>query len=203
MNILYIPGAFSTHISFNYIHNSLPKHNKMVVNYNSRFSLTSIIDSIFNNFSSYKELNIIGHSLGGIIALQLKNRGLDVRKIVTICSPFGGISTEQNILFHLLNTYSWNVLDYLTKIQDKKTFLENISTNHVEISSLKNISMKNIYSFVGCSGNALINEDNDGVVSVSSQTALTGPSYSFFNLNHFEVLLDESITQKIKTIFFA
>jgi hypothetical protein len=43
--------------------------------------------------------------------------------------------------------------------------------------------------------NPMINEDNDGVVSVKSQTAWSAPEYISVPYNHFEVLLaDETIT---------
>lgn len=123
-----------------------------------------------------RSVAMIGHSLGGIIATACAHRS-NVTKLVTLCTPFGGVRHadlmsffRHDPLIHDLRTYS----KVLTGLREM----------HLSIPHL---------SIVGTHGLPFLLESNDGVVTVASQMALRGPHYEAFPLNHFEMLLSDDV----------
>jgi pimeloyl-ACP methyl ester carboxylesterase len=130
-------------------------------------------------------VRIISHSLGGIVSIIAAQDCPQIKKIVTMGTPFGG-STVAAIL-------RWFV---------PITLFQEIQTNSAIIKSLKCPEIP-VRSFVTKDGNnPLINEPNDGVVTVKSQLALAGPEYINVNLNHFEVLLSNQVVNDIESFLF-
>ena len=66
------------------------------------------------------------------------------------------------------------------------------------ISTLRNTQItKPMLSVVATAGLPFTSEVNDGVVTLSSATAMSGPEYVKSPVNHFEVLMDTAIAEKI------
>ncbi len=53
------------------------------------------------------------------------------------------------------------------------------------------------------SGLPIMGYENDGVVTVASQTALNGPKYETLDLNHFEVLLCDTTVLAIENFVWS
>ena len=74
------------------------------------------------------------------------------------------------------------------------------------IQKVNNIKLKvPVLSIVTTGGKSKIPfmaEENDTVVTVSSQTTSDNPEYYFVDLNHFEVLMSEEVTKKIKSFLY-
>lgn len=124
---------------------------------------------------------LVGHSLGGIIAAICAGTA-NVERIVTLCAPFGGIRFADLLsifvahpLFNDLSCHG-PALSYLRNHQGGKP--------HLAI-----VGSRGLPSF--------FREENDGAISVASQTALLGPQYNVVNLNHFEVLLSDDVVDLI------
>ena len=54
-------------------------------------------------------------------------------------------------------------------------------------------------AIVATQGLPFFPEDNDGAITVASQTALDGARYARLPLNHFEVLLSHDVADLIRT----
>ncbi len=189
-NIVYIHGANSSPRSFKYIQLCLPEHNILNISYSVDTPLlknaNKIKNAIFEEFPE-EDVSIISHSLGGLIALKL-HQYQRIEKIVTMASPFGGS----------------RFIEYLRWICPGYQMFSDVKISSPIITDIKNTSYtKPILSIVTTSGgNPLMGEANDGTVTVKSQLAATGPIYEKYNLNHFEVLLSDTIIERIKSFVF-
>lgn len=186
-NIIFIHGASSSPISFNYIKQNLPEHNGLDFAYDSNEDIEDIVARLVQTFRVCdKEIFIIAHSLGGVIATAAsydlaKDYNL---KLVTISSPFGGSKAATYLKF-LFPGYG---------------LFGNVSTTNPVILGIQNEGAKwptlNVISTSGDS--PLLKEANDGVITVSSQLSLKGCYQRLHRINHFEALLSDSIIKDIK-----
>lgn len=179
--ILYIHGAFSTPGSFTRIKEKLPAHEAIQVQYNVGDNIDDVIaDCVKKLKENGKRVSIVAHSLGGVLAAIIAQKTTLVDKVITMSTPFGG-----------------------SKAADMMKWF-NPHPMFETISSQSSLLRKLYQSGVGCptrslvtteGQNPMINEQNDGVVSIKSQTAWRAPEYISVPFNHFEVLLaDETIT---------
>lgn len=181
--IVYIHGANSSSVSFNYIKAKLPIHNAIDIEYDCRVPLQQTIGNLQTQFSNAEPFSIVAHSLGGIIAVYLATT--PVEKIVTLSTPFGG-SKEADLLkwlhpsqlFNDICTSSWSIRNIP---QTKVPMLSFVTNGHPT---------------------NLIREPNDGIVSVQSQRALKGPHYIELDVNHYEVLLHPEPVRHVSTFIF-
>ena len=70
----------STSLSFNFIQSQLKNHEKILIEYDSTKSLDTIINEISKRIPGDKPINIISHSLGGIISLLLSSKFTNIKK---------------------------------------------------------------------------------------------------------------------------
>lgn len=125
---------------------------------------------------------LIGHSLGGVLALVCAN-ALNVSRVVTICAPFGGVRPAD--IMALFNSHPL--------VQDLRFYsplLSGLRLAH---------HLKPHLAIVGSHGLPFLAGDNDGAVTVASQTALIGAHYEVVELNHFEVLLSDQVASLIRS----
>jgi len=181
--ICYVHGAGATSRSFAYIKKSFPNHNYIDFEYN----LNNPIDETILQCADvlYKgPITIIGHSLGGLIALSAAHLKPTVCRVVTMCTPFAGSVFAEGM--------RWiNPNPLFDALRPSGKILTNIRLRDLPCP---------VFCFVATSGLPLIQEDNDGVVTVESQMALKGASYSQYDLNHFEILLDDDVSRNLAKI---
>lgn len=187
--IWYVHGANSSPTSFNFMKALLPHHEFKDFAYDCETPLPKTIDNFVELLKLEDETpDIISHSLGGVIALTSSKR-VDVGKIVTMSSPFGGSKAA--------SLFRWIAASQL---------LDDIHTHSSTMVELRRQAFddSNILSFVTTGGGIFegVSEPNDGVVTVDSQTSLKGPDYHYTDRNHFEVLLCPDVVEKIKTFMF-
>lgn len=191
-NIFYIHGINSTSLSFNYIWSKLPPHNIQYIEYGFKSVEEEIVDNVVNILSNYsdKTFSIVGHSMGGIIALLTQLRpNINIDKIVTIASPFNGCK----IVSMLRRMYPQHA-DMFNKLKNDSDLIQQIQ--NIEL-------FKPVLSIVGNYGNfPTLKEPNDGVVTLESQKSLTGPKYIEIPANHFELLLHDDTVSAIKTFLW-
>ncbi len=189
-NIVYIHGANSSPRSFKYIQHSLPEHNILNISYSVDIPLldntNQIKNVIYKEFSG-ENVNIVSHSLGGLIALKLHHYE-NINKIVTMSAPFGGSK----------------FVEYLRWICPNYQMFADVKTSSPIVKEIKGTTYtKPIFSIVTTAGgNPLMGEQNDGTVTVHSQISALGPIYEHYDLNHFEVLLSDKIAIRIKSFLF-
>jgi pimeloyl-ACP methyl ester carboxylesterase len=183
--IWFIHGAASTCLSFNWLkeHLDYNKACSLDINYSTDIPLSKTINDLADKAKGcVKPPIIIGHSLGGVIAVAVAQKA-SVKKIVSISSPFGG-------------SFAASVVKWFMPTQ---LFKDICQQSPVLAELKKNTPNIPILSIVTDSNLSIMGEDTDGVVTVRSQVALIGPKYVKINLNHFEVLLSEQVSNLIQT----
>jgi len=194
--VWFIHGANATPTSFNYIKESLerdPELNEykfVDIIYDCQENLKSIISVLARSAPKDKQLYIIGHSLGGVVAVGVSQKiiqfdmPVSLRGVITMSSPFGGSESA----------------DYLRWLYPQYHLFRSISTTSRVITDLKSVgAVVPTLSLVTTSGNnPLFSSANDGVVTVASQRALKKSVYVEMPYNHFEVLVSTETVQHIK-----
>jgi triacylglycerol esterase/lipase EstA (alpha/beta hydrolase family) len=183
MTILYLHGATMTPGAFNFYRTKI-KHKEVSPHYNIDNGLTNNVDAICDELKDQvnRPVNIIAHSMGGLIALGLLEHGLPIRKIVTLSTPFGGTIASS----HLKWLYPDHVLFHDTCAQN--IYLKTLREQDVTVPMM---------SVVTTGGSSpLQSTANDGVVPIDSQQNIKGPTeFIYSDLNHYEILLcSETIT---------
>jgi predicted alpha/beta hydrolase family esterase len=192
-----IHGANASPASFNYIKDKLeedPNFNDFMfteVSYNCQEHIPSIVKALAASAPKDKQLYIIGHSLGGVIAAAISQRikhfemNASLRGVITLASPFGGSESA----------------DYLKWLYPNYHLFKSISTQNRMIVDLQSAgAVVPTLSLITSSGNnPLISKANDGVVTVSSQRSLPGSRYVEVPFNHFEVMVVPETVDHIKS----
>lgn len=176
--ICWIHGAFSSDRSFNYLRANLPKHDHISFEYDALRPLDENIKTLSVLLADNKVTSVVGHSLGGVMAALMVSRGL-VKNGVTIASPLGG--------FHLANLLPINQL--LLDVGSMRPIYHEIRGHSYG---------DNLLSIVATNDGG----KSDGVVSTISQMAAKCKT-TRVELNHFEVLLDPSVSDLIKGHLFG
>lgn len=189
MKIVYVHGASSTPLSFNYIAQNLPEHERLDFSYDTLRELEKTVYQLYD-FLPEEEHCIVTHSMGGIVGVAStflnSSRGnkKKIVKMVVISSPMAGSK----------------IANYLKWMYPKYGLFDNVSTNNPVILTIRErgviIPTLNVITKGGES--PVMQEENDGVITVSSQLALRGSSNQVFNLNHFEVLLSLDVVDAVK-----
>lgn len=173
--IWFIHGAGATARSFVWLRSKLPTHHGFCLTYSKDESLSSVIER-FSKINQKRPVIVVGHSLGGLVALGLHDRPF-VKGIITLCSPLGGLASAG-----------------LMSIFSKDHLFRDLNSFGPTMKNLQSINItKPMLSIVATNGLPVTKEVNDGVVTLSSATAMVGPKYISLPLNHFEVLLDEDV----------
>jgi pimeloyl-ACP methyl ester carboxylesterase len=185
--VWYIHGANSSPVSFRYVRPRLADHEHHEVRYYCNTPVRKIIDSLVEEAEGEtRPINIVSHSLGGVIAVSISQR-VPIRKIVTMGTPFGGS----------------RVATFLRWITPSQLF-DDIHPGSGPMTDLRRKPLTcPVMSLVSTAGNnPFLTEDNDGVVTVASQLALDGPTYIQIPTNHFEMLLHDEATSLINGFLF-
>lgn len=195
-NIFFIHGAWGSKNSFNYISESLytsKKYSKLIndiIYYeydNSRKSIKDIISDARDMLcSTGRDSIVIGHSMGGLIALSLEPED-PTSKIITIASPLSGLRVPKlTELFLSFREPSLNDIMYHSSF---------INTLH------KSCYTKPIHNIISIKGfNPFIYEPSDGVISISSQLNWipNNAKVTKIKSSHHEILQNEEVIDIIK-----
>jgi pimeloyl-ACP methyl ester carboxylesterase len=187
--VAYIHGLAGSHRSFNYMLRDLPAHKKICINYASHQPLEKSLEQIVHLLPKVVPISIVGHSLGGIIALLIACQGIiNVERVLTISSPIAG-SKAASLLRWVPGhpAVMSDVMPHSSRIREL-------------LGSSLQIPVTNIISIGGQLGGSL--EPNDSVVAISSQKALPYGTKIEVKANHFEVLSHERTVQIIREALF-
>lgn len=188
-SIAYVHGFNSTHRSFAYITQNLPKHNVVNINYNSHQRLADSIIEVHKQLPK-GQLTLVGHSLGGLIStLLVLNEPERFESLVVISSPLGGSKTA--IFMKWMPGYP-SILGCITP---NAAHIRRIVTSRSGIPTL---------SIISTEGHLQTTSDlNDSIVAVSSQIALPFGKKVEVKANHFEVLTHEKTVGLIQKHLFG
>jgi len=175
LSVWYAHGAGATKRSFAWLSKQLPSHNASFFEYELEDSLAACIVSLSTDIAENGPGIVIGHSLGGLIAAGVITHP-KVLGVVTMCAPFGGLP----------------VASFMSMVRHDQLFRD--LTPHTQI--LRSIcqdvekSKKPHLAIVASHGLPYTSQPNDGVVTLSSATAIRNTEFQTLPVNHFEVLLD-------------
>ena len=173
-NIFAIHGAFSSPRIYNYLTHKL--NNTFNWNYLDYSKETGGIANIIANITPPSNpAHVVGHSMGGLLALALINQPW-VLSVTTIACPLGGIDINP-IQAYLIRS------EFMQEVSTHSNFIKDIA---------KVVSTKPVQHLISTTGfNPWIYEPNDGVILVRSQrTVAWGPTYDI-DANHAEIMLSD------------
>jgi pimeloyl-ACP methyl ester carboxylesterase len=180
--IWYIHGAGASENSFNWLRAQLPSHRACFLHYSTTDPASDSINRLVARIEREREpVTVIGHSLGGVIARACAAETRFVDRLVTMCAPFGGIRHAAMMAMFSPSPLYRDLSEYSPLLIDVRR--SRLAVPHLAI--------------VASNGLPVSSETNDGVVTLSSQTAIQGQDYINFGLNHFEVLLSPQVAETI------
>jgi pimeloyl-ACP methyl ester carboxylesterase len=185
--ILYIHGAFSSSLSFQRIREKLPKHEAITIDYTVDQKINEVIDSV-NALLSHEEgpIDIVAHSLGGIVGTSVAKQSEKIRSIVTLSTPFGGSK----------------VADLLRWISSHELYKSLCPTTLLQELQAGPLRCKHRCVITTVGNNPMMYEPNDGVVTLKSQMAAIHAEQIQVPINHFEILLSDTTVKLIKEFTF-
>lgn len=181
-NILAIHGAFSTPRMFNFLKSELDSHRWEFLDYRDKIQDIDGIIELAKNVAHTSPCHIIGHSMGGLIALSLINEPW-VKSVVTIATPLGGLDINP-IQSYLSRSH------FLSEISHSSKFIRSIHTQQTVKPALHIITTHGF--------NPYIYEANDGVVTLRSQQRWSCGQTCEVEANHSEVLLHEDTVEHLQ-----
>jgi pimeloyl-ACP methyl ester carboxylesterase len=189
-HIVYIHGFNCTGKIFGYLHSNLPKHEATFADYNSSLNINVAVKQVLKNVPNDRPVYLLGHSLGGIIAFLLATRDykIDVQKIVSISTPFGGSSIASKLKWFYPH---WPIFKDLCP---NSAIIREIKGATIEVPFLSIVSTSG--------GLPVFFEQNDGVVTVASQKAITPTHRLEIDTNHVEAVQDDDAIEEIKKFIF-
>jgi pimeloyl-ACP methyl ester carboxylesterase len=186
-NIVFLHGSNMTGTSFNYIREHLPRHNLYLPEYSTSTGLEKNIDQVIEKIDEEmgkKSFTVIGHSMGGLIALGVARRMEKCTKMISMSTPFGG-SKLANLLSLAMPFHQM-----FRDIRTTDSFLNELMEDPAPVPATCLISTQ---------GNSPFNfRENDGVVAIDSQKELKGAQIIELLLNHYEILLSNLTIKEIK-----
>lgn len=192
-NILYIHGAYATAASLRHMVGRFPAHRAVFADYDCR---TTSVDAVVQRLKGTaaeafggEAYSIVAHSLGGVVGVRLAASGEPVERVFTMSAPFGG---SQAAAFFAL------VFVLAPVFADISPYGETIRK---VLDSEIRVPIRSIVSTGG--GTPFMAEDNDGVVTVASQTRLVGPDYHAVPLGHHDVVLAEPVIDLARDFLFG
>jgi len=180
MNVIRtIHGAGATARSFTWLEENLQRHLDSRSIGHLSHALDEPLDDIIARFRAYLDgrtgyqHDLIGHSLGGVIAVALSDHPA-VRRVVAIAAPFGGSRAA--------NVFRWFSASPL---------FESIRPENAVLRRLRGMEAPQAPTLciVATSGLPHIHEPNDGVLTVQSQSAIHGATMEYVDASHYEVLM--------------
>jgi pimeloyl-ACP methyl ester carboxylesterase len=186
--IWYIHGANATPSSFQRIKEKLPRHDARDIAYSVAIPLGETINTLITQVNGEtRPIHVVSHSLGGVLAVALAQRHARIARVATLSAPFGGSRVADMLRW-------WFPCQLYNDIHSNAPVIQEIGRRSCDAPVL---------SIVTTGGaTPLITEPNDGVVSVTSQMALDGPTYIKLPLNHFEVLLADDTLKHLGDFLF-
>jgi triacylglycerol esterase/lipase EstA (alpha/beta hydrolase family) len=182
-NILAIHGAFSTPLIFGFLKRELNQFNWKFVDYPAHpENIQEVLNRAIAFDPGLKTYHVVGHSMGGLVALSLSNLPW-VKSITTIATPLGGID-----------------LNPLQRWLNRSQFLNEITGNSKLVKRLQSQQYPQpIQHIVTTKGfNPWLWEDNDGVVTLRSQRHWCAGAVIEVSTNHSEAMMHTTTAQILR-----
>ena len=188
--ICYIHGLNQTHRSFNYLSQELEHNGDILIDYSSFQPIEKSIAQVLYFIPKTEPVILIGHSLGGLIAMLIAARKLvTVEKVITISAPLGGSKAAV----------------YARWVASSIPLLNDLVPNSTQIREIKGVKLGIPVLNVISTGGSLptSSEPNDGVVTISSQKAFTSGKKIEVKANHFEIMMHEKMAEHVGKFIYG
>jgi len=179
---VWIHGAFASPTSFNYLKNQMTSDSDLMIQYDWNTDLVKVVEKIkkfIQTRADGDEVDLIGHSLGGVFAAILAHSDLNVRSLITMSAPFGGI--EINVLLKW-----WFPSTIFKQIGTLQRHHNHLLGNKIKVPHVCFVSTQGANPI-------FLGKPNDGVISIESQLAMKHANYVKIPVNHYEVLMSEEV----------
>lgn len=178
--IFAIHGAFSTPTIFNYARSKIRAEWQMFdysdeVNY-----FENICEHAIDQITD--PCHVIGHSMGGLIALFLAGHH-HVKSITTIASPLDGLDVN------VMQTYM-SRSSFIRELQKGSRFIRNLHEQAYPMPVQHIITTRGF--------NPYMSDDNDGVVALRSQRGWATGTVHEIAANHAEIMQHDDCIKLIK-----
>jgi len=187
--IVYIHGASATAESFTHIRQFVRDHveeSDMALEYNSEAGFEHNLTAMKGQLADEDRLFFVSHSLGGIYALHLADYYND-RTVggVSLSTPYGGSKQA----------------DYARYFLPFNRLMKDIGPMSRPMADAKKLSAPPNWTQVVTTRGASpwINEPNDGVVTIESMQYRTDFELVELPLNHYEVVISNTVVEIILT----
>jgi pimeloyl-ACP methyl ester carboxylesterase len=190
--IVFIHGLNCTGKIFTHVRSSLPKHEAIIVDYDSNQSIESSLKTVIETVDTSDPVWIVGHSLGGILGYLMAKRKenlMNVKGLVSISTPFGGSSTA-GIL-----KWFFHRMDVLRDLSPGSQIISEVTTQKMRTPFVSIISVSGTLPF--------ISGENDGIVTVESQRQSLAKRKVDVKANHFEVMQDNKTVATVHDFIFG
>ncbi|MHA2055086.1 MAG: esterase/lipase family protein [Candidatus Hodarchaeales archaeon] len=180
---VWIHGAFASHTSFNYLKGQMTCHNDLMINYDWNKDLVQVakeIEDYIKIRTDGEEIDLIGHSLGGVFAAILAHSDLNVRSLITLSAPFGGIEVNMFIKW-------WFPFVIFEQMANLREHHDQLLGKRIDVPHVCFVSTKDGANPI------FLGRPNDGVVSIESQRAMEHANYIDVDVNHYEILMSEDV----------
>ena len=181
--LCYLHGLNSSRNSFSYMAKELGGIPR--INYRSYQSLDDSVAQVSRQLPKGEPLTLIGHSLGGVIALLIAlDKTHDIQRIITLAAPVGGSRFAYWMRWFMAG------LPILNDLTPYSTAMQRFTSEELPCPLLSIITTggSTPFSF----------EANDSIVTVSSQKALPYGEKVEVPANHFGVLEHKKTIEAIK-----
>jgi pimeloyl-ACP methyl ester carboxylesterase len=180
-NIFAIHGAFSSPRIFNFLRFRFGNGYQWdFLDYSSRTGgIYGLVDIARTNRDP---CHLIGHSMGGLVALSVANEPW-VRSITTVSCPVGGL--DINIL-QACSSRS----DFMNELSSHGEFMRRLSKTKIQRPVQHIVSTKGFHPW--------IYEPNDGVITIRSQTAASWGQTHEIPANHAEIMISDETVSMIR-----
>lgn len=187
--IAYLHGLNSSHFSFAYLSKELGAKQLAKINYTSHQPLLESVQEVAAQLPKNEPLILVGHSLGGVIAMLIAHAGThDIEKVVTISSPLGGSKAAV----------------YARWLVTGVRVLGDITPNSIYMKLIESSSAPcPVLSIISTGGGISSHEPNDSIVTVASQRALSYARKVEVRANHFEILLVDKTVEAVRKFIEA
>lgn len=182
--IFAIPGAFSTPTIYNYLQLCLGREYAWEsIDYsNDTANVQDIISRVKPGKGAY---HVVGHSLGGLIALSLSTQPW-VKSVTTISAPLGGLDVNP-----MQRWFSRS--EFLGEIRSGGQFVLDLQHTEPKVPTQHLVSVKGF--------NPYVYEPCDGVVSIRSQMAYSLGKVHQVESNHSEIMLSDHTVDLLRNFW--
>jgi len=202
--ILFIHGMKGTPTDFTHIINSLDrsKYLPMVYYYptglNLNYSVSGLkraLDKLHNQYK-IKELHIIAHSMGGLVAKALINnyKKIKVNKLITISTPWNG---------HKFAELGKESIKYFVPSFGNMIPQSSFIKNNISLPLPEHLKHYLIFGYKGNSS-LILESSNDGTIELSSQLYEDVEKNAYkvygFNETHISILKSKSLFEYLQVV---